>query len=398
MKPKDILFAINDLDEELTAIPRKNRGWIGWTAAAAACVAVALAAFLWKPAAEPNPPIAPVQPSNPGQTVQLGGIVRDYVNGFMEQSAWPVFPWEYKTVWEQYTALNVNGVPYHSRAHEIPESKLGQDLGQWTVKGYDWYTKTEPERTVAVRAITGVDQNRLVAVQLDGKWYVFLYDRDEKPATFGAFMDELNLASNLPLTRFSTTDDDYYSIESDEEIWKILSACRDAKLTEDSNYLSKREHITFTATSEELGVSNLAFTITADGFVKTNILNYGCNYYIGETAAKQILDYAHANQQAATWEITYWIAGTVTEISDGYIMVDDSVMMADPEDGMVFRISTEDIRIRRWVEWIGAGIEVGDFVVVRYSGGVDTENGNNVLGAYSINKAKLADGTVLIPG
>lgn len=390
MKAKDILQAMNDVDTELVAMPAKSKKWMGWTAAAvAACLTVVLTVLFFN-----QPPKAPDAPTTP---VQLGGIVRDYANGFVEQSAYPMFPWEYKTVWEQYTALDLNGVPYHSRAHAISESKLGQDLGQWTVRGYDWYTETQPERTVAVRAITGVDQNRLVAVQLDGDWYVFLYDREAKPATFGAFMDELNLPQNLSLTHFSTADDDYYSIESDSEIWKILSACRDAKQTEDSDYLSKREHISFTATSEELGISNLVFTVTADGFVKTNILNFGCDYFIGQDAAKQIMDYALANKKTATWENGYWLAGTVTEIGDGYILVDDSVMMENPEDGMVFRISTEDVRVRRWVEWIGAGIKVGDFVVVRYNDGVDTENNNNVLGAYSINKAELADGTVLIP-
>ena len=391
MKAKDILQAMNDVDTDLVQMPAKSKKWMGWTAAAvAACLTVVLTVLFFN-----QPPKAPDVPTTP---VQLGGIVRDYANGFVEQSAYPMFPWEYKTVWEQYTALDLNGVPYHSRAHAISESKLGEDLGQWTVKGYDWYTETQPERTAQVRAITGVDKNRLVAVQLDGQWYVFLYDRDQKPATFGAFMDELNLPQNLSLTHFFTTDDDYYSVESDSTLWAILSTCRNAKLTEDSDYLSKREHISFTATSEELGISNLVFTVTADGFVKTNILNFGCDYFIGQDAAKQILNYAHINKQPATWDITYWIAGTVTEIGDGYILVDDSVMMANPEDGMVFRISTEDVRIRRWVEWIGAGIKVGNFVVVRYNDGVDTENNNNVLGAYSINKAKLADGTVLIPG
>jgi len=389
MKAKDILQAMNDVDTELVETPAKSKKWMGWTAAAAACLVAVLAV----PFFLNNDPKAPDLIDTP---VDIGGIIRDYKNDVVEQNAYPVFPWEYKTVWEQYTSLNLNGVPYGTRANQIPESKLGESLGQWTVKGYDLYTETNPERSVEVRAITGVDKNRLVAVQLDENWYVFLRQEHNPSATFGAFMDELNLAQNLPLTHFSTTDDDYYSIESDSTIWAVLSTCRNAKLTEDSDFLSKREHISFTATSEELGISNLVFTVTADGFVKTNILNYGHDYFIGGAAAKQIMDYAVANKQAATWQSDYWLAGTITEIADGYILVDDSVMMADPDEGMVFRISTADVRIRRWVEFVG--IDEGDFVVVRYTEGVDTENGNNVLGAYSICEAKLADGTVLIPG
>lgn len=386
MKAKDILQAMSDVDTELVNAPAKSKKWIGWTAAAAACLAIVLVAGFF------------MMPQKPATTpVQLGGIVRNYANGFTAQSAYHVFPWEYRTVWEQYTSLDLNGVNYDTRAHKISKSKLGQDLGQWTAKGYDEYSQTQPERMVQVRAITGVDQNRLVAVQLDGDWFVFLREGDNKSTTFGAFMDELNLAENLPLTLFSL-DDGYYCLESDRAIWTVLSACRDAKQTENSDYLSHRAHITFTATSEALGVSNMVFTVTADGFVKTNILDYGHDYFIGETAARQILDYAMANKQTATWENDYWLAGTITEIGDGYVLVDDSVMMADPADGMVFRISTEDVRIRRWVEWAGAGIKVGNFVVVRYTDGVDTENNNNVLGAYSINKAKRTEGAVLIPG
>ncbi len=388
MKAKDILHAINDADPELVEVPAKSKKWMGWTAAAvAACLTIVLTVLFFN-----QPPVTPDTPTT--TPTQLGGIIRDYKTGIVEQNAYPVFRWEYKTVWEQYTSLDLNGVPYGTRADKISESKLGEDLGQWTAKGYDWYTETEPERTVAVRAITGVDRNRLVAVQLDGDWFVFLREGDNKPATLGAFMDEVNLAENLSLTHFSV-DEDYYSLESDSAIWAVLSTCRDAKQTEDSDFLSHRAHITFTATSEALGISNMAFTVTADGFVKTNILDYGHDYFIGEAAAKQIMDYAVANKQPAAWEGNYWLAGTLTEVGDGYILLDDSVMMADPDEGMVFRISTEDIRIRRWVECVG--IKEGDFVVCRYTDGVDTENNNNVLGAYSICEARLVEGSVLIP-
>jgi hypothetical protein len=93
----------------------------------------------------------------------------------------------------------------------------------------------------------------------------------------------------------------------------------------------------------------------------------------------------------------YSLAGTLIKVEGGYAYIDDSIMCADPDDGMVFRVSTEDLRIRRWLEYEHAGVDVGDLVVVTFRGGIAVEDGNLILDARSIEEAYISDGDWYVP-
>ncbi|MBQ1208712.1 MAG: hypothetical protein IIX65_09295, partial [Lachnospiraceae bacterium] len=73
----------------------------------------------------------------------------------------------------------------------------------------------------------------------------------------------------------------------------------------------------------------------------------------------------------------------------------DSVLCKNPKDGMVFKVSTDDLRIRRCVEF--GGISVGDIVVVDFKGEIKVDAGNLVEGAYSLSEGYLHDGFVAVP-
>lgn len=91
----------------------------------------------------------------------------------------------------------------------------------------------------------------------------------------------------------------------------------------------------------------------------------------------------------------YALAGTLTEIGDGYILVDDSILCADAEDGMVFRILTTDLRISRCIDYQKIG--VGSIVVIRFTEPVHTETGNLVDSAVSMDKGYLCDNSICVP-
>ena len=116
-----------------------------------------------------------------------------------------------------------------------------------------------------------------------------------------------------------------------------------------------------------------------------------------EKDAEKVIDYALANStKKATYEpYEYMLAGTVVEIKDGFVYIDDSVMCVKPDEGMVFRVSMEDIRIRRCIEYAGVG--VGDLVVVTFRGGIAVEDGNLILDARSIDEGVWIDGGVAVP-
>jgi hypothetical protein len=86
-----------------------------------------------------------------------------------------------------------------------------------------------------------------------------------------------------------------------------------------------------------------------------------------------------------------FLGGTLTEIGEGYVLVDDSILCADEKDGVVYKVLTDDLRARRCLEYPGS-IAVGDLVVVEYSGSLDEAHGNTVTGAFSITEAILEGG------
>lgn len=332
--------------------------------------------------------------------VDVGGITREYkkVSVSSEEAA-IIWPWEYQTITEQFGTLTVGDAVYRLRGMGIAEKLLGESLGRYPAKGYDHYTE-EYRREFEVRKIQGIDERLLVAVNMEGSFYVFARDEYNPPATFGELLESYDLQNTLPLlnfTRYEKKDTKgYFSLAEDEEIWKVLSECTEAPFLEDDGWSRmERNYLSFTATSDALGVYKRVVYITADGYFVTNVFDYSYKYYIGEEAAGRIMNYAvtHAvkGQQEA---YTQNLAGTIEEMTEDYVLINDGVLCKKPEEGMVFRLSMKDIRVRRFVEVIKP--KVGDAVNVQFMGTVDADNGNLIDRIYDISRAHISDGDVWV--
>ena len=92
---------------------------------------------------------------------------------------------------------------------------------------------------------------------------------------------------------------------------------------------------------------------------------------------------------------TYSLTGTLTEIGDGYILVDDSILCANEKDGMIFKVITSDLRIRRCIDY--QKIPTGSIVVISFIEPVNVAEGDIVSGAISMSKGFLAEGEVVVP-
>jgi hypothetical protein len=91
----------------------------------------------------------------------------------------------------------------------------------------------------------------------------------------------------------------------------------------------------------------------------------------------------------------YYIVGTVTEKGDGYIKVDDSIMMKNPEDGLVFTVDVTDKKLGRVCK---ALISVGDHVLITYDGRVSEDGALIIENATAIHEVWIDEsGNVLIP-
>ena len=226
-----------------------------------------------------------------------------------------------------------------------------------------------------------------------------MLDDTTKPATFGEVLDLYGLTQNLEFNYFTVCEGygkrEYFNINDDAYIWEILSGCRGAKLydEDDSFDTSNRNYLAFIATSDALGVYKRMVYISEDGYFATNIFDYSYIYFIGEDAAEEIISYAKNHSTEAQFSMyALTIAGKLTEIGDGYVLIDDTVMCANAEDGTVYKVYTDDMRVKRCIEYLN--IEVGNIVAVKYDGTV-SEN-NEVSGAYAIYTGTLVDGDLAI--
>lgn len=394
MKTPRIAEAIGHIDEDLVSgavsykRATKKSSFIKWGALAACFAVVIMAVALI------------VSMLGRGELVSLGGIDRNYKNSIRGNEGDIEWPWEYKTIYEKYYTVTFDGREYGSRASAIDEALLGEALGTCTGEGVDSYTDKKYTETFEVRKINGVSADRMIAIGMDDDFYVYFNSKATKPATFGEVLDLYGLEQTLPLIHFSVNEglkeQGYYRIADDAYIWQVLSECSDAEAYADTDSWNRndRNYLSFTATSEALGVYKKVFYITEDGYVSTNIFNYSYVYFIGEEAANKIITHAKSIATEAEREpYEYTLAGTLTEIGDGYILIDDTVLCVDPDEGMVFKVLTDDIRIRRCYE--AGSIKVGDHVVVRFTGFINT-NDNSIAGAYDMSQGILVDGDVAV--
>ena len=361
--------------------------------AAACCLAAILVVGVF---------VMPSQEGNNGGQVMVGGILRPYrdISASADEIAIE-WQWEYLTLYEQYTTIDLNGKEYISRMREVSASFLGDGLGSVDAEGYDLDTEQTYHHTFEINRIQGISDDLMVAVNMDGKYYVFMNMEYDPPATFGELLDSYDLARILDFNRFTIVhegyaEEGYYSLENDDAIWQILAACREARFVDGAaGNLGARSYISFSVTSEPLGVYERVFYVSEDGYIRTNIFDWDYLYQIGEEAAGQIIAYATENADEVEFEpYSYWLAGTLTEICDGYILVDDSILCGDPGEGMVFKVLTDDLRISRYVDSKVVGI--GDVVMVQFTGDIDIEAGNVVTGAYSMSPASISDGNVMV--
>ena len=120
--------------------------------------------------------------------------------------------------------------------------------------------------------------------------------------------------------------------------------------------------------------------ITKSGYIWTNAFDGEYLYFIGEDNAGKIIEYVSENSNEAEYEpYNNYIVGKITEITDEYLLLDDSILCKNPDEGITYKILINDIRISRYVE--NNFINEGQIVLVNYEGKIDYDN------LYTINKA-----------
>ena len=213
----------------------------------------------------------------------------------------------------------------------------------------------------------------------------------------------MDLPQVIELNRFSENGDGvdkkHHALSNDDYIWEVIAGCRDAAFVDEEPgketwSVHDREYLSFTVTSETLGVYRVAMYVTKDGYLWTNVFNYAYIFDIGEDAAGKIIEYAMENSTDADYEpYQNTVAGKVVEITDEYFLLDDTVICNDPADGTTYKILLNDLRITRYVNH--EIIRVGGNIQITFEGEIDSQN--TIDSAISAANVMISGGDVLIP-
>lgn len=387
MKTPRMANSVGQIDDDLVAAAaeckkKKKSNWMKW-GSLAACFAVLVIAG------------AMILPSllNDGTTPDK---YKDIIHAGESAIIWP---WEYRTVYEQYTNLELDGVSYRSKGRAVSTDLVGGLIGICSVVGYDDIHNKSYTEDFEVYELKYADKSQFVAVKMEGKYYTFKKDIYAPPGTLGEMLDMIDLSQAIELSRFSENGDGadkkHYALSDDDYIWEVLAGCRDAAFIDTSaNVENGKEYLSFTITSETLGVYKVAMYVTKDGYLWTNAFNYQYLFNIGEEAAGKIIKYAKENSVEAEYEpYQNTVTGKVVEITEEYIILDDTVICNDPADGATYKILLNDLRIKRYVDH--EIIKVGGMVQIIFEGKIDSQN--TVDTAISAANVMISKGEVLIP-
>lgn len=391
MKIPKIAEAMGEIDADLVSASAKERRrakqpWIKWSILTAACLCVLIVAgMIVVPMMMGREDILP---GKDRETVSFGDLERHYKSmDTVRTESGMIWPAEYQTAMEKHSHIIWSFRNYVTSGMAVQSQNLGDKIGNYL--GFE------------VREVKGAPEKHVIALGIEGVYYAYRCQDgyDDIPATLGELFEQYNLAKVLELDRFAEhqgKDERYYALTDDAYIIEVLASCRDAALyvpEQGKEWERSEEYLSFTMTSDRLGVYKKAMYITKDGYLWTNVFDYAYIYDIGTEAANKIIDYAMTNSVEKPMEpYEYRLAGTLTKIEDGYAYIDDSIMCVDPDEGMVFRVSTDDLRVSRCLVEDLTGIKPGDLVVVTFRGGIDLADGNLILDARSIDEGYLSEG------
>jgi len=356
-----------------------------WMIAAAILLTIATvftSALISKKASEE--PLIPVEVKD-GRLLWIDSRERNQ-NSFLSENSALVWRWEYKEIYEKFTYMTFDDKEYGVRyclsnaTSPLTSEYIGEPLGKGVAKGHDIYEEKDYSIHCDVYEIRGLDCEEFVAVRYENDDTLFVFKNHEymPPATLGEMLSRYNLQSYVSLSDFyyeknNKTEKHYGLTEgSTAEIWALIAQHASTPIVSDYTYYRNKEHVSFALYSIPLGIDNLSMTVNSEGYLTTNLADYGYSFHIGVDAAKQIMDCALSHKTNSPPVNRAYIVGKIIEIGDGYFTLDDSISMKNPNEGILFTVKSDALRIRRHFEM--GGIAVGSTVRLTYDGRIYADN------------------------
>lgn len=336
---------------------------------------------------------------------------KEGVDAYGEELAYE-WKWEYLDIYEKYWLIDLapENETYYYVTHPITDDLIGEYIGEMTAYGYDDVGGTgRHEINCVVYSIKGAPDNDAVAVKLDGtdKFVTYSISRYkfDQPQTFGEMIALKKLSENVSfINYYYDHDNDVWtvakeydlSIEQSNHIWNIFTEkCLDAEAVKYENYHGSGQKISLVVLSTVLPMNGFTIEVYAEGYIKTNIFRYGSCFFIGKSAANEIIEYVLTDPKEAPESTSKYVVGTITEIGEDYFKINDAPMMENEDDGIEFTVNTTDIKILRY--FMSGILKVGDTAIVRYNGNIYDDEPTVINGAYSIDACQIFEGDAYIP-
>lgn len=292
IKNRYIEEAVKEEEAEIVHMPEssklsRHRIWMKWLPMAA-CICVAVA----------------------GMGMFFGATSKEPENDREQESretmeSIAVIPhWEDEPIYNQYGSVEWEGVIYNTRGAQLPADRIGEFLGEVTATGYDHYAEGDGIRTTTAKiyAITKLSTECAIAVLYEGTdtWYP-CKNHLFKPQTVGAFLEAFNAKEEIVFgtIHYSYKNDEghyvnaYFENVDDQLIWDWLLADLEAKdmSQEMELYQQPRKILGISVSVPLLGIQNIALSVMEDGYIKTNVVDTGALFYIGEAKTQAFVDY-----------------------------------------------------------------------------------------------------------
>ncbi len=405
MTPHDILDAIGEVNDTcietaherpaLFARPSVRRGIV------AACLGVLVgvgATTLWLHSTPTTTPPA-VHPDI--LTPATANDDRRYNdNTFLSSEGAYVWPWHCLTVNEQFSEITYQGNRYHVRGIALDSSLITEHLGSDTPTGYDLYTDETHSTTCDVFAVDGVDSARYVAVRYadDTRYYPAHRADYDPPATLAALTTAIDVDKHVVIDHITDENDITYGFDQTaaDELWAILDTVGDVPLLPDTTVYGK-DLLTLGVCAPTFGIDvPRVWGFTEDGYMHTNIDDYGYVWYVGEDIVNKVTAFAMAHTAPLPADNTMTLVGTVEAIEDEYLLINDAVMMHDPADGLTFTVYADDMHVKRYI--LSGFLQVGQTVAVTHTG-VDPDDPQTIRTATALSEVIVVGNgeEVLIP-
>lgn len=290
--------AMGELDDkyisEATQYRKKKKRWIPVAAAAAClCLIAGGAAGIWYKNEHPWPVKTTVISPDPEPYASAEIAIVPH--------------WEDMAVYEQFHDIELNGISYSARRGVIPADRLGDSLGSVTARGWDEYADMAGQDAnryidAEVFAITKINPECAVAVRYEGHDTVYAFVNSYyRPETLGQFIEDLNLPEEIsfgtvyyewcsPSGRRTTIRFD----DVDDQIIKnhLLTESGAENVYDESRlHEIPRKVMGISVGIPLLGYQNISLSVQEGGYIKTNILDTGKLFYVGEDKTQAFVDY-----------------------------------------------------------------------------------------------------------